>query len=276
MRAFVSAWTSRLESLGRIEGRYLDLGRVAEEGATIAEVLLTMAIRALDYTPPIHLSFGDYLSALVTADSEIRSSDAYDLRATLLDWFGRYGIVPASGSKDGLWERSDLELGRQGVHFGSLQTDVVEMFRLVWANRGALHFDASTYIQVSSVRPCVRVSPEDGFFLRETVAECQQYVAVRATELSRFGLKKPAGMPDDTQVALRGGSTLVLDEYGTLKFEIHNRLPTRRKDDVRERSQQRLDYLWQHGFFDNAGSARLATIHRLRAGQALPQRDEVW
>ena len=276
MRAFVSAWTSRLESLGRIEGRYLDLGRVAEEGATIADVLLTMAIRALDYTPPIHLSFGDYLSALITADSEIRSSDAYGLRAKLLDWFGRYGIVPASGSADGLWVRSDLELGRQGVHFGSLQTDVVEMFRLVWANRGALHFDASTYIQVSSVRPCMRVSPEDGFFLRETVAECQQYVAVRATELARFGLKKPAGMPDDTQVALRGGSTLVLDEYGTLKFEIHNRLPTRRKDDVRKRSQQRLDYLWEHGFFDNAGSARLATIHRLRAGQALARRDEAW
>ena len=99
MRAFVSAWTARLESLGRIEGRYLDLGRVAEEGATIAEVLLTMAIRALDYTPPIHLSFGDYLSALITADSEIRSSDAYDLRATLLDWFGRYGITPASETR---------------------------------------------------------------------------------------------------------------------------------------------------------------------------------
>ena len=277
MRAFVSAWTRRLESLGTIEDRYHDLGRVAEEGATIAEVLLTMAIRAIDYTPPIHLAFGDYLSALITADTEIRSSDArYGLRGELLDWFGRYGITPASETKDGLWERSDLQLGHQGVRFGSLQTDVVEMFRLVWANRGALHFDPSTYIQVSSVRPCMRVSPEDGFFLRETVAECQQYVAIRATELSRYGLTRPAGMPDDTQVALRGGSTLVLDEYGTLKFEIHNRLPTRRRDDVRERAQKRLDYLWSHGFFDNAGSARLAAIHRLRAGQALPERDEVW
>jgi hypothetical protein len=277
MRAFVSTWTRRLGSLGTIQGRYLDLGRVAEEGSAIAELLLTMAIRALDYTPPIHLSFGDYLSAMVTADTEIRSSDSrYELRAQLRHWFGRYGITPASDTDDeGLWERSDLELGRQGVRFGSLQTDAIEMFRLVWENRAALHFDPTAYTQVSSVRPCTRVSPEDGFFLRETVAECVQYVSIRASELSRYGLKQPAGMPDDTQLDLLGGSTLVLDEYGTLKFEIHNRLPSR-TGDVRDRAQQRLDYLWAHGFFNNRGSARLAAIHRLRAGQASPQRDEVW
>jgi hypothetical protein len=276
MRAFVSAWTRRLASLGTIQRRYLDLGRVAEEGATIAELMLTMAIRALDYTPPIHLSFGDYLSAMITADTEIRSSDSrYGLRSELLDWFGRYGITPASETADGLWERTDLELGHDGVRFGSLQTDAIEMFRLVWANRRALHFDPTAYTQVASVRPCTRVSPEDGFFLRETVAECVQYVSIRASELSRYGLKKPAGLDGDTQVDLLGGSTLVLDEYGTLKFEIHNRLPSR-SGDVLDRAQTRLNYLWSHGFFNNRGSARLATIHRLRAGQALPQRDEVW
>ena len=47
------------------------------------------AIRALDYTPPVDLSFGDYLSALVTADSEVRprSDDRYELRKHVLASF---------------------------------------------------------------------------------------------------------------------------------------------------------------------------------------------
>ena len=38
----------------------------------------------------------------------------------------------------------------------------------------------------------------------------------------------PVGMADDTDVVLEGGSTLVLDEYGELKFEVANPLPSRR------------------------------------------------
>lgn len=279
MRAFVDAWSRRLSSLGTIEGCYLDLGRVAEEGATIAEILLTMSIRAIDYTAPIHLEFGDFLSAVVTADAEIRSDDSrYGLRQGLVDWLGSYGIRPASGTEDGRWLRSDLQLGHEGVRFGSLQTDAIEMFRLLWANRDDLHFDPTAYTRVASVRPCTRTSPDDGMPLRETVAECLQYVSILASELPRYGLRKPRAMPKDTAVVLEGGSTLILDEYGKLKYEIHNRLPDRRVPDGLDDAQKRLDYLWNQGFFDKGSSfgARLASMHRLRAGRYVPQRDEAW
>lgn len=279
MRTFVDAWTRRLGSLGTIEGRYFDLGRVAEEGATIAEVLLTMAIRALDYTPPIHIEFGDYLSALVTADTEIRADDSrYGLRKALLDWFGSYGIRSASGTEDGLWQRSDLQLGHEGVRFGGLQTDAIEMFRLVWANRDDLRLDPTAYTRVASVRPCIRTSPDDGLPVRETVAECTQYVSILAPDLHRYGLTTPPGMPDDTEVVLEGGSTLILDEYGRLKYEIHNRLPDGEAGQELDTAQTRLNYLWNQGFFDKGSSfgARLATMHRLRAGQNPLQRDEAW
>ena len=280
MRTFVDAWTRRLESLGTIDDEYLDLGRVAEEGATIAEALLTMAIRAIDYTPPIHIEFGDYLSALVTADSEIRTDDTrYGLRQGLLEWFGRYGIRPASGTEDGIWVPPGHPLEHQGVRFQSLQTDPIEMFALLWANRKRLRLDPGAYTRIASLRPCVRISPEDGLPLRETVAECIQYVKVPARDLNQFGLVPPVGMSDGQEVTLEGGSTLVLDEYGRLKYEIHNWLPRKGKGEDNSEAQRRLQYLWDHGAFDAGSSlnARIATLHRRRAGLAeLDARSEVW
>jgi hypothetical protein len=280
MRTFVEAWTRRLDSLGTIEGRYLDLGRVAEEGAAIAEILLTMAIRAIDYTPPIHIEFGDYLSALVTADTEIRADDSgFGLRQGLREWFARYGIAPASDTEDGTWRPPEKPLAYDGVRFQSLQTDPIEMFGLLWANRDLLRLDPGAYTRVASLRPCVRTSPEDGLPLRETVAECIQYVRLQAADLGQFGLTPPAGMPDEREVTLEGGSTLVLDEYGRLKYEIHNRLPRQGEPEGQADAQERLQYLWDHGAFDAGRSfdARLATLHRRRAGvDSQIDREEAW
>jgi hypothetical protein len=279
MRAFVRAWTMRLDDLGTVRGRFVDLGRVAEEGAAIADVLLTMAIRALDYTPPVHLTFADYLSALITADTEVRSSDRpFGLRERLLESFADYGIRPASRREDGLWNRPKEALTHEGIRFGSLQTDPNEMFRFVWANRERLCLDVEAFMRVASVRPCVRTSPDDGLPLRETVAECTQYVKVAAKDLDRYGLVKPPDMPDDTAIELEGGSTLILDEYGRLKYEIHNRLPDREDTERLATAQDRLEYLWTHGAFDPGRSlaARLATLHRLRSIQRPLERDEVW
>ena len=276
MRTLLTVWEQRLGSLGTVRGRFLDAGRVAEEGAATADLLLTMAIRALDYTPPVHVEFGDYLSALLTADAEVRPDDALGLRAALLDRFGEYGIRPASGRRDGRWRRPQQELADYGVRFGSLQTDEIEMFRLVWSNRARLRLEPTAHTHVASVRPCVRVSPEDGLPLRETVAECLQRVSITAAELSEHGLEKPAGMPDATPIALEGGSTLVLDEYGRLKYEIYQRLPG--TSDATGTAQRRLDYLWRHGHYQPGGSALadLSTVHRIRAGAAAPRRGEVW
>jgi hypothetical protein len=279
MRAFIDAWLQRLEAPEETRTDFIETRRVVEEGADVASTLLTMAIRALDYTPPVHLEFGDFLSAMITADSEIRSDDTkYGLRDGLLNWFAQYGITPASGRKDGLWDASDLQLASGGVHFGSLQTDPVEMFRLVWANVARLNLTASAYTRIASLRPCIRTSPDDGLPLHETVAECLQYVKIRASELRLYGLEKPVGMADSTEIELEGGSTLILDDYGRLKYEVHNRLPDPSRTDDVEKAQERLQSLWEQGHFDEGASfaARLATMHRLRAGEPTVPRDEVW
>ena len=279
MRAFVDAWIRRLEAPEATRTEFIELRRVVEEGADVAGTLLTMAIRALDYTPPVHLEFGDFLSAMITADSEIRADDArYGLRQGLLDWFARYGVRPASETTDGRWKPSNVALASQGVRFGSLQTDGVEMFRLVWANRARLNLTPNAYTRIASLRPCLRTSPDDGLPLRETVAECLQHVKIYASELNQYGLVKPDGMPDGTEIQLEGGSTLILDDYGHLKYEVHNRLPDPSSGDDVRTAQRRLQYLWEQGHFEKGASfgARLATMHRLRAGQPTLPRTEAW
>jgi hypothetical protein len=256
--------------------------RVADEGAAIADTMLTMAIRAIDYTPPIHIEFGDYLSALLTADREVRNDDSrYRLRARLLDSFASFGIAPGSGTADGTWTPPTAQLARGGAHFSALQGDTTEMFRLVWANRKALKLNPEAFTRVVSLRPAFRVSPDDGFQIRETVAECTQYLRIPASQLGRYGLRIPAGMPPDQEVVMRGGSTLILDEYGELKYEVYNHIPTsgRQQADRLARSQRRLDYMWEYGYFDPGASLTrgLPALHRARsmglveaAGRRLP------
>ena len=270
LNAFLDAWVDRVVAGLSPETRYVSRERVAEEGATIAEIMLTMAIRAIDYTPPEHIEFGDYLSALLTSDREVRADDTrYHLRDRLLASFAAFGIKPASDTPDGAWEPPKTRLGRFGTHLTSLQGDPTEAFRLVWANRVPLGLDKEAFTRVMSVRPAFRVSPEDGFQVRETVVEVTQYLKIPASSLSDYHLTKPDGMPDDLDVVLRGGTTLILDEYGELKYSVYNPVPSRKERqsiDRRDRAQKRLDFLWENGFLDVGASLAksLPSLHRAR------------
>lgn len=272
MSVFLRVWTHRLKSLGRIQGDFLDRARVVEEGAEIASTLLTMAIRALDYAPPVDLQFGDFLSALLTGDTEVRPDDElYDFRRILLASFREYGIEPASNEGGlGIWKSAPAGLVYDRTHFDAMRRDPDEVFRFVWENRGILDLCDEAYTRVLSVRPCLRIGP-DGFALHETVAEYVQILEVKAGELEDYEIRKPSEMPDRQEVRLYGGGTLIFDEYGRLKYTISNNVLSG------ERQSRRLAYLWDYGFFKKGSSAfrRISNIHRQRAaGIAAYQREE--
>jgi hypothetical protein len=72
------------------------VARAAAEAGATAQSLLTMCIRALDYLPPVDVTFGDYLRALVTADCELIAVDLLDQRGALIEAFRLRGIYPGA------------------------------------------------------------------------------------------------------------------------------------------------------------------------------------
>lgn len=68
--------------------------RLADEVARAADHVLQMCIRALDYCPPVDLTFGEYLRALVTADHELVPDDDLGYRVAFVEAFRRRALYP--------------------------------------------------------------------------------------------------------------------------------------------------------------------------------------
>lgn len=103
--AFITIYKSRIADLLRIASGgtgilphgelHPDLvNRLAAEASKSAGHILNMCIRALDYCPPVDLTFGDYLRAIITADSDLVADDSRDYRIAFIDAFRKRGIYP--------------------------------------------------------------------------------------------------------------------------------------------------------------------------------------
>jgi hypothetical protein len=68
--------------------------RLAREASKVAGHVLNICIRALDYCPPVDLNFGEYLRALITADSDLVPNDKYGYRTAFIEAFRNRGIYP--------------------------------------------------------------------------------------------------------------------------------------------------------------------------------------
>ena len=71
------------------------VNRLANEAAKAASHVLNMCIRALDYCPPVDITFGEYLRAIITADIDLVTEDTRVYRLAFIDSFRRRGIYPA-------------------------------------------------------------------------------------------------------------------------------------------------------------------------------------
>jgi hypothetical protein len=322
LQAFIAAWSERIKATGLKGQQAFPLASVVGEGADIADALATLWIRALDYMPPVHLTFRDALTAALTSDTQVRpNDDRFKLRQYLKQQFAVFGITPVQSKEveqTDCWAQAPKNLRYDRVRFDSMRSDKDEVFRFLWENREALELQADTFAKVLSVRPCLRTGV-DGFVLRETVAEYYQVARLTPAEFADRNIALPreflahlkavkahrdarrsargkskrgavatadfdsgeteteaAIENDDLFVtAIYGGGVLIFDEYGGLKYHVHNKI-------FGSEQKARLRYLWEAGLLtarvESAGyrASRLSTLHRMRAIDARKFPMEGW
>lgn len=105
--AFIAIYKSRIADLLRIYTAgtgvlpngsiHPDLvRRLSDEAAKSANHVLGICIRALDYLPPVDVTFFEYLRALITADFDLIKDDRYNYRVAFVEAFRQHGIYPVN------------------------------------------------------------------------------------------------------------------------------------------------------------------------------------
>jgi len=128
--AFLKVYRARTADLYRIategtgvlrEGEiHPDLAnRLATEAARSAEQVLQMCIRAIDYCPPVGITFGDYLRAIVTADFDYTQEDPLGFRLAFVESFRQWGIHPTGmrsmSVESLLWPTGETAIKETGI-----------------------------------------------------------------------------------------------------------------------------------------------------------------
>lgn len=138
--------------------------RLTREAAKTAEHVLGMCIRALDYCPPVDLTFGDYLRAIVTADTDLVPDDPHHYRVAFIEAFRKRGLYPRElrtlSEKGLVWPRGeDMDAAARGAieflarelrslphktQYGASRVDVFEIWRKFRATMFGLIRDKAT------------------------------------------------------------------------------------------------------------------------------------
>jgi hypothetical protein len=239
--------------------------RLAREASGAAQNVLTMCIRAFEYLPPVDITFGDYLRALVTADYDLVAEEGNDQRRAMVEAFRQRGIFPEgvmSLAEDSLlWQRVDdvkepmpasaiaarMLRGAQSFQARTVSEQSDEPRRgdpaapqlHAWATRNAakLDLDPGREIEVEGFHATYRVRP-NGELVIEIVAQFSQ-------------MHSTIGEPEYGGLPLRGGSTVVASANGDVRFVISKPLPSSairppKQKEAEARRDRQLAYVGRH------------------------------
>ena len=226
--------------------------RIAHEATQAAHHVLRMCIRAIDYVPPTDLTFGEYLRALITADSDLVPDDDRHYRVAFIEAFRKWGIYPRDVrtlSEESLrWNPIDLRLpasralkdARDALMKWEPGESRAEIFAAILKTQAMLHdtlekmpdnptkshllggIDTREPFNVCNLRPARRIGPR-GEYLTEMVVEVLQ--------------SRPAA---EGEIPFRGGATLIIGwktDQIVVRYSIFKRL------DSSAREQRQREHL---------------------------------
>jgi subtilisin family serine protease len=113
--------------------------RLADEASTVARQVLDMCIRAIDYLPPVDVTFFEYLRALITADLDVVAEDRLNYRVAFVEAFRRHGIYPVDLTSGGASENTPRTLSVdtlrwRGIDLGELTPAVQKAVEAAYRN----------------------------------------------------------------------------------------------------------------------------------------------
>jgi hypothetical protein len=254
--AFVNVFRRKTQRLVRLatggSGRLppgempLDLqAALAEKASKLASQFLTMCIRAIDYCPPVDITFGEYLRAVITADKDLIRDDTWAYREAWIDAFRRYHIFPNLVSDlseeslqwlspkklkykdivipelafaelqfhgDPAWPADANELRRQACELGKIvtQAELRPLFGLSTTGNPELKGDKADLPKIQSIRSSRRIGP-NGQVVFDVVAEVTQ--------------RRIASVQGESEPCnFYGGSTIIIDPRGKIRYVISKRV----------------------------------------------------
>lgn len=191
--------------------------RLAREAAHTAEDFFQVCVRALDYCPPVDITYGDFLRALITTERDLRPVDETGMCDALMQAFRLRGIWPESASffseqsiawpivQEGALEPIvDLDFGDANGLSRDQKTAVAAVLKKYAntpSNKEKLGFDPALDVSVPSFHPVFRID-RDGSLRTDMVVQMVQRRDV------------PFGQEGDGlgRFPLRGGVTLLISK----------------------------------------------------------------
>lgn len=277
--AFFKTYQTKIKDLIRIAtggtGKLPDgdlhpdlVNRIAIEASRTAQSILNMCIRAFEYLPPVDITFGDYLRALVTADFELSPNDENGQRMALIEAFRARGIYPENvtslAEESLLWESFEntaqtprfpiyndkdfmmREIMINAIEFSSLGNpdplglrdiqrgesgDIAQMLEnFAQNNAKLLHLHEKHEIQVRGFHTVFRVNSR-GQLLVEMVAQF-----IQEDKEFKENFEVSGGL------SLKGGTTVIASANGDIRYIISKPLESKNiSKDKRLEAQKRRE-----------------------------------
>jgi len=218
------------------------VSRLTAEAAKTARHILNICIRALDYCPPVDLTFPDYLRGMITADVDLVNDDDWHYRVAIIEAFRRRGIYPRElrtvSEKSLCWPNGDEldERARRAVRYLTeqlrplLQTTQFkptrrELFDLARKFQASIHtmlqskiagdflgnFEVLTGLHLADSRP---IAGREGPSFEVHAVRPVRRRGPNGEEINQVVLaitqRRPVDV-DGERLAMHGGCTLILD-----------------------------------------------------------------
>jgi hypothetical protein len=244
---------------------------LSQEATRTATQFFRTCARALDYLPPVDVTFGDFLRAVMTAETDFDPVDAEGIRDAWMQAFRRRGILPDDApffSEEGLvWPDRGRDLKVRGLPFGGpLGLTYPERRRTANAlkrfidrddHRARLELDPRVEYRIPSFHPLYRMS-DVGSVRWDLVVEVVQTAPLAADAFPMRGGTTIIISTDSTGGG--GGNDEVFVRY-VISKPLHGPTGTRR-------SQRQAAYLDQLGFRRGEAADRLRVNFALVHGGA--------